>query len=92
MATRWWRQDHARYLSHRRHDGGGIACRRLGQPSFQGFALSLTLSDEAKAHRFFGALSDGGQVHMPLAKTIFLPRFGIVADRFGVSCMVLVEP
>jgi len=69
-----------------------IACRRLGQPSFQGFALSLTVSDEAKAHRFFGALSDGGQVHMPLAQTIFLTRFGIVADRFGVSCMVLVEP
>jgi PhnB protein len=39
-----------------------------------------------------GLSPNGGQVHMPLAKTIFLTRFGIVADRFGVSCMVLVEP
>ena len=31
------------------------------------------------------------QEHIPLAQTIFSPRFGIVVDRFGVSCMVLVE-
>jgi len=39
----------------------------------------------------FAALSDGGQVKMPLAKTFFAPRFGMVADRFGVSWMVIVE-
>ena len=66
--------------------------RCLGQPTFQGFALSLTVSDEAEADRFFGALSDGGQVQMPLTKTFFSPRFGMVADRFGVSWMVYVEP
>jgi len=64
--------------------------RCLSQPTFQGFALSLTVSDAAEADRFFGALSDGGQVQMPLAKTFFSPRFGMVADRFGVSWMVLV--
>jgi len=64
--------------------------RCLGQPTFQGFALSLTVSDEAEADRFFGALSDGGQVQMPLTKTFFSPLFGMVADRFGVSWMVLV--
>ena len=61
-----------------------------GQPSFQGFALSLTASDEAEAERLFGALADGGQVRMPLAKTFFSPRFGMVADRFGVPWMVIV--
>jgi PhnB protein len=66
--------------------------RCLSQPTFQGFALSLTVSDEAEADRFFGALSDGGQMQMPLAKTFFSPRFGMVADRFGVSWMVLVAP
>ena len=63
----------------------------VGQPSFQGFALSLTAANEAEAERLFGALSDGGQVRMQLAKTFFSPSFGMVADRFGVSWMVLVE-
>ena len=65
--------------------------RCLGQPTFKGFALSLTVKDEAEADRVFGALSDGGQVQMPLTKTFFSPRFGMVADRFGVSWMVVVE-
>ena len=64
--------------------------RCLGKPSFQGFALSLTAADEAEASRLFAALSDGGQVQMPLAKTFFSPSFGMVADRFGVSWMVYV--
>ncbi|MEX0653007.1 MAG: VOC family protein [Phycisphaeraceae bacterium] len=58
--------------------------------SFQGFSLSLTVADEAEADRLFAALSDGGEVQMPLAKTFFSPRFGMVADRFGVSWMVIV--
>ena len=61
-----------------------------GKPSFQGFALSLAVRDEAEAERVFGALGAGGQVQMPLAKTFFSPRFGMVADKFGVSWMVLV--
>lgn len=66
------------------------ACQ--GQPSFQGFSLSLTASSQAEADRLFAALGDGGQVQMPLTKTFFSPRFGMVADRFGVSWMVYVEP
>jgi len=61
-----------------------------GKPSFQGFALTLNAANEAEADRLFGALSDGGQVQMPLGKTFFSPRFGMVADRFGVSWMVIV--
>jgi len=34
----------------------------------------------------------GGQVQMPLTKTFFSPRFGMVADRFGVSWMIYVAP
>ena len=63
-----------------------------GRPSFQGFALSLTVLDEAEAERLFAALADGGQVQMPLTTTFFAPRFGMVADRFGVSWMVTVAP
>jgi PhnB protein len=64
--------------------------RCLGNPSFQGFSLSLTVPDGAEAERLFAALSDGGQVQMPLGKTFFSSHFGMVADRFGVSWMVHV--
>jgi len=63
-----------------------------GRPSFQGFALSLTVPGEAEAERLFAALGEGGQVQMPLTKTFFSPRFGMVADRFGVSWMIFVAP
>ena len=66
--------------------------RCSGQPSFKGFALSLTAANEAEADRLFAALAEGGQVQMPLTKTFFSPRFGMAADRFGVSWMVYVEP
>jgi PhnB protein len=63
-----------------------------GQSNFQGFSLSITAADEADADRKFTALADGGQVQMPLAKTFWSPRFGMVADRFGVGWMVSVVP
>ena len=65
--------------------------RCLGHPTFQGFALSITVANDAEAERLFGALSVGGQVQMPMTKTFFSSRFGMVADRFGVSWMVLVR-
>ena len=61
-----------------------------GHPSFQGFSLSITVPDEAEADRAFGALAEGGKVSMPLGKTFFSPRFGMVTDRFGVGWMVIV--
>jgi PhnB protein len=62
-----------------------------GKPKFEGFALSYTVPDAAAAEKAFNALSDGGQVQMPLAKTFFSPSFGMCADKFGVSWMVYVE-
>ena len=64
----------------------------VGQPSFQGFSLSLTVPSDAEAARLFDALGNGGQVQMPLTKTFFSSRFGMVADRFGVSWMIVVGP
>jgi PhnB protein len=63
-----------------------------GKASIQGISLSLTVRDDAEAERTFAALADGGQVSMPLGKTFFSSRFGMVADRFGVSWMVYVAP
>jgi len=65
--------------------------RCTGQPSFRGICLSLTVPSDADAERLFAALGDGGQVQMPLTKTFFSSRFGMVADRFGVPWMIVVE-
>ena len=62
-----------------------------GKPEFKGFSLTINAKDKAEADRLFGALSDGGQVHQPLVETFFSPRFGMVADKFGVGWMVMVE-
>jgi PhnB protein len=64
--------------------------RCQGRPSFQGFAPSLSVPNEAGAERLFTALADDGQVQMPLAETFFSPRFGMVADRSGVPWMIAV--
>jgi PhnB protein len=64
--------------------------RCTGQPSFQGFSLSLTVPTDAQAEKLFAALAAGGKVQMPLTKTFFSSRFGMVADRFGVSWMIYV--
>jgi PhnB protein len=63
--------------------------RCQGPANFHGFMLSLSVANEAEADRKFAALSDGGTVQMPLGKTFFSPRFGMVADRFGVPWMVI---
>jgi PhnB protein len=61
-----------------------------GRPELNGVSLSLTVDDAKAAERAFARLADGGQVQLPLGKTFFSPCFGMVADRFGVSWMVIV--
>jgi len=63
-----------------------------GQLNFQGFALTLIASNDAEAERRFAALGEGGRVQMPLSKTFFSSKFGMVADRFGVLWMIYVAP
>lgn len=61
-----------------------------GATEFQGFSLSLAVATEAEADRYFAALSEGGAVQMPLGKTFWSPRFGMLTDRFGVGWMINV--
>ena len=64
---------------------------RCNEPmKFQGFSLSLAVNTEMDADRFFNALTAGGQVIMPLTKTFWSPRFGMLTDKFGVMWMVSV--
>ena len=61
-----------------------------GKPEFKGFSLSVNAANEAEADKLFGALGKGGKVIMPLGKTFYSPRFGMVTDKFGVGWMVIV--
>lgn len=62
-----------------------------GPTEFKGFSLTLNAKDEAEAKRLFNALAETGQVHQPLISTFFSPCFGVVADKFGLGWMVVVD-
>ena len=53
--------------------------------------LTLGVDSDGEAERFFSALSDGGQVLMPMEEMFFASRFGQVRDRFGINWMILHE-
>jgi len=61
------------------------------QMGFAGFSLAIRVETAEKAERFFAALSEGGQIQIPMVKTFFADRYGIVVDRFGVSWKVMTE-
>lgn len=61
-----------------------------GPPVFNGFRLALSVPTEAAADHAFNALADGGRADMPLVKTFWSPRYGMVTDRFGIGWMVMV--
>jgi len=65
--------------------------RCTGSPNFHGIALALSASTDADAERIFNALVEGGKVNMPMTKTFFSSRFGMLSDKFGVGWMVLVQ-
>src|SRR5579863_7425037 len=58
----------------------------------KGFHLALGIPDPAEAERIFQALSENGTVQMPLQKTFWAIRFGVLLDRFGVSWEINCEP
>lgn len=54
----------------------------------QGFAVTINVEDAAEAERIFRALAEGGTITMPLEKTFWAERFGMLVDRFGVPWIV----
>ena len=60
------------------------------KPEFKGFSLTISAKDDAEADKLFNALAQGGKVEVPMCKTFFSSRFGMVADKFGVGWMVIV--
>jgi PhnB protein len=66
-------------------------CNEKEPTPFSGISLTISVDDPAKAEKLFSALGQGGQVQMPLGETFFAEKFGMVADKFGVSWMVIAD-
>jgi PhnB protein len=79
---------------HARISLGGTDLMAADIPSAQPMRsayLTLSVDSDIEAERIFSALSDGGQVLMPMEETFFASRFGQVRDRFGINWMILHE-
>ena len=50
----------------------------------QGISVALAVTDPSDAERKFKALSEGGNVTMPIQQTFWAKRFGMVTDKFGI--------
>jgi len=64
----------------------------MAYEGMKGVMLALQYDTVDQAHGAFHALSQGGQVTMPLAQTFWAKTFGMLTDRFGVSWAVNGEP
>ena len=69
--------------------GADVAPERYEEP--KGFSLSLQIQSVADAERIFDDLGNGGRIVMPLEKTFWAERFGMVIDRFGVPWLINCE-
>lgn len=63
---------------------------KSGPIDFSCMSLSLSVATEAEADRLFEALAKEGRIEMPIGPAFFAKRFGAVADKFGVSWMIIV--
>jgi PhnB protein len=57
----------------------------------QGFSVSLQVNDPVEAERIFHALAESGKVTMPIQKTFWSSRFGMLVDQFGIPWMINCE-
>jgi PhnB protein len=53
--------------------------------------LTLGVQSDAEAERIFSALSEGGEVFVPIQETFFATRFAQLRDRFGINWMIVRE-
>ena len=69
--------------------GGDVAPDRYEAPT--GFSLSIHIKGAAEAERIFHQLRQAGKMVMPLEKTFWAERFGMVIDRFGIPWLINCE-
>ena len=56
-----------------------------------GMYVSIGIDQAAEAERVFQALAENGQVQMPIQKTFWAARFGMLVDQFGIPWMINCE-
>lgn len=66
--------------------GADVAPDHYEEP--RGFSLSLHLQDTSHAERIFRELATDGRIVVPLAKTFWAARFGMLVDRFGIPWLI----
>src|SRR5262249_1545251 len=66
--------------------GADVAPDQYEEP--KGISLSLQVKSAADAGRIFHELAEGGRVVMPLEKTFWAERFGMLVDRFGIPWLI----
>jgi len=66
--------------------GGDVAPARYEKP--MGFSLSLHMSSTTEAERIFELLAENATNVMPLEKTFWAARFGMLVDRFGIPWLI----
>jgi PhnB protein len=57
----------------------------------KGFSVTIGVDDPKDAERIFDALAKNGTVKMPIQKTFWAVRFGMLVDQFGIPWMVNCE-
>jgi PhnB protein len=57
----------------------------------QGFSVSLTIKDPSETERIFHELEQNGKVTMPVQKTFWSARFGMLVDQYGIPWILNCE-
>jgi PhnB protein len=83
-------------IMHARLSAGGTTIMGSDTPPAyykepQGMDVTINLNDPQEADRIFNALAENGKVRMPIQKTFWATRFGMLIDRFGIPWMVNCE-
>ena len=69
----------------------GSDCGSEWSPKFKAgnnFSVAITADSREEADTLFAALSNGGQISMPMETMFWGDYFGMLTDKFGINWMV----
>jgi PhnB protein len=83
-------------IMHARMSVGGKTLMASDAPpdryeAMKGIMVTLGIDDPGEAERIFRALSERATIQMPIQKTFWAERFGMLVDKFGTPWMVNCE-
>jgi len=83
-------------IMHARMSVGGKTLMASDAPpdryeAMKGIMVTLGIDDPGEAERIFRALSERATIQMPIQKTFWAERFGMLVDQFGTPWMINCE-